>query len=260
MSDQPSLKDLLARASMAFAGTVQSLGQSPEPGLAADERTALVQVDQPLNAPESVDLSPRSSVVVQLSADLPVLSPGDRATFFVDPLVYGNTLVVAEVARSEVADPLTRGAFGRGGVSPVATAVAELAQERILEHARAADVVVRASVVGLRAAASTPHREHDPHWWIATLDVDLVAHGDVPGVGEDGGEVEVLYANSLDRRWRTWPKPKAGQAGMWILHRTEGEEAALAPLVLTHPEDLQPSVQLDELLGEATDETGDDTP
>lgn len=260
MSDQPSLKDLLDRSSMAFAGTVQSLGQSPEPGHVADERTALVQVDEPLHAPEQVDLSPGSSVLVQLRADLPALSPGDRATFFVDPLVYGNTLVVAEVARGDAAEAQIRGAFGRGGVSPVATAVAELEQERILEHARSADVVVRASVIGLRAAASTPHREHDPHWWIATLDVDLVAHGDVPGVGEDGGEVDVLYANSLDRRWRSWPKPKAGQAGMWILHRTEGEEAALAPLALTHPQDLQPSVQLDELLGEAPEESGDDTP
>jgi hypothetical protein len=263
MSDQAeSLKDMLARSSMAFVGTVQSLGQSPEPHVAADDRTALVQVNQPLHAPDQVDLSPGSSVLVQLSPDRPALGPGDRATFFVDPLVYGNTLVVAEVARSEASDPMTLGAFGRGepGISPVAAAVAELAQDRVLEHARSADAVIRGSVVGLRALESTPHREHDPHWWIATLDVDLVAHGDVPGVGEQGGEVEVLYANSLDRRWRSWPKPKAGQSGMWILHRTDGEVASLAPFELMHPEDLQPSVELDALIGEATDETGDDAP
>jgi hypothetical protein len=239
---QPSLKDLLARSSLAFAGTVQSLGQSPEPGVEADERTALVHVEHPLHAPRQVDLSPGSTVVVQLSSDEPALAPGDRATFFADPLVYGNTLVVAEVARTDAAPP----------AALAAEAHAELQQDAAVEHARAADAVVRGYVSALQATPAQPQREHDPHWWIATLDVDLVAHGDV---GE--GELRVLYANSLDVRWRSWPKPKAGQAGMWSLHRTEGAQAELAPYVLMHPDDLQPSTTLDALLGEAPAEDED---
>jgi hypothetical protein len=47
---------------------------------------------------------------------------------------------------------------------------------------------------------------------------------------------------------------------MWILHATEGEAAQLAPFAVLHPEDLQPSLQLDALLGEAPDDTEDDTP
>ena len=250
-----SLKDLIARSSVAFVGTVRSLGQSPEPGLEADERTALVQLEQPLHAPEQVDLSPGQLVVVQLDAGQPVLEPGARATFFTDPVIYGNTLVVREVARSEGAE-----AAPGHAIASMPAAVGELERDSVLEHARAADAVVRGHVVALRAAASTPHREHDPHWWIATLDVDLVAQGDVPGVGDDGGQVDVLYANSLDRRWRNWPKPKAGQSGMWILHRTEGGDAQFAPLQLMHRDDLQPSTMLDALLGEATDDAEDETP
>jgi hypothetical protein len=240
-----SLKDLLARSSLAFAGTVQSLGQSPEPGVEADERTALVHVERPLHAPRQVDLSPGSTVVVQLSSTEPVLAPGDRATFFADPLVYGATLVVAEVARTEAAPPTALAAEARE----------EQQADAAIEHARSADAVVRGYVTALQATPAQPQREHDPHWWIATLNVDVVAHGDVRE-----GEVRVLYANSIDVRWRRWPKPKAGQAGMWSLHRTEGAQAKLAPYMVMHPEDLQPSTTLDALLGEATEETDEDTP
>jgi len=225
-------------AALAFVGTVQSLGQSPEPGVAADERTALVHVEQALQAPPSVDISPGSAVVVQLAADAPVLEPGERATFFAEPLVYGNTLVVREVDRR-----------GEGEPARTAAAAATPEEDAVLEHARAADAVVRAQVTALRAAGGNPQHEHDPQWWIATFDVDVVAQGDI-----EEGEAEVLYANSLDRRWRRSPKPKAGEGGMWILHRTEGELTALAPWRLEHPEDLQPSVVIDDLLGEADED------
>src|ERR671929_64057 len=68
-----------------------------------------------------------------------------------------------------------------------------------------ADAVVRGHVIALHAVdpRETLH-EHHPHWWIATLLVDLVQRGDVPDVGEEGGEVRVVYANSLDIRWRRW--------------------------------------------------------
>src|SRR4051812_16073355 len=236
-----SLKDLVARSALAFTGTVQSLGQSPEPAFQPDDHTALVQVDQPLHAPDELDLSPGASIVVQLSADEPALAAGDHVTLFASPLVYGNTLVVQEVGRSDKAPTTRRMAAGE--------VAAELEHDAVIDHARAADAVVRGSVTGLRAAASDPRREHDPHWWIATLDVEVVAHGDV---GE--GELEVVYANSIDRRWRSWPKPKAGQAGMWILHTSEAGAADLARFPLVHSEDVQPSPLLGDLIGEAPEE------
>ena len=223
---------------LSFTGTVRSLGQSPEPGVEPNDRTALVQVDQALSAPEDLELASGSSIVVQLQEDRPTLQPGDHVTFFANPLVYGAMLVVQEVDRS---DELPTAAALEAAAGPE--------EDAVVEHAEAADAVVRGSVIGLRAAESNPQKEHDPHWWIATLDVDVVARGDV-----DEGELEVVYANSIDRRWRNWPKPKAGQAGMWILHATEGEPARLARFQLMHTDDLQPSTLLDALLGEAPEE------
>jgi hypothetical protein len=232
-------------SALAFTGTVQSLGQSPEPGIEPNDRTALVQVDQALSAPEDLDLAPGSSIVVQLKDDRPGLQPGDHVTFFANPLIYGAMLVVQEVDRSD--EP------PRAGRAAAVEAAAEREEDAVVEHAEGADAVVRGSVIGLRATESNPQREHDPHWWIATLEVDLVARGDV-----DEGELEVVYANSIDRRWRNWPKPKAGQAGMWILHAAEGDTARLARFQLMHTDDLQPSTLLDALLGEAPEEADEE--
>jgi hypothetical protein len=216
--------------SVTFVGVVQSLGQSPEPGVQTDEHTALVLVEHPLEAPEQVDIATGTTVVVQLLPDAPVLEPGHRATFVTEPVVYGSMLVVRELTRGDAK-------------------AAEDEEEAVLAHARAADAVVRGVVRALVAGPGNPRDEHDPQYWVATIDVDVVAVGDL-----EEGEIAVLYANSLDRRWREWPKPKAGESGMWILHRTDKDESELAPFVLKHPQDLQPSLIIDELIGEGDDE------
>jgi hypothetical protein len=61
------------------------------------------------------------------------------------------------------------------------------------------------------------------------------------------GALSVLYANSLDVRWRACPKPKASQDGLWILHDTEGPLHELGPFWLPHPEDYAPVQGLDRL-------------
>jgi hypothetical protein len=198
-----------------------------------------------------VDLDPGTTVTVQLSPERPPLAVGDRATFFANALVYGDTLAVSEVGRRDpAAHPPAAARFAdaeeEGEASPVDAALDELAQDKVLEHALQADAVVRGRIIALNAVDPNELlHEHSPQWWIATLDVDFVQRGDVEGVGEEGGRVNFLYANSLDIRWREWPKPKAGQGGMWILHRTAAEHAELAPFTLRHREDLQPSLQLE---------------
>jgi hypothetical protein len=87
-----------------------------------------------------------------------------------------------------------------------------------------------------------PPQEHDPLWWVATLSTDVVAKGDIA----PGDDVEVLYANSLDVKVRARPKPKAGQGGLWLLHRTADPTLAQqAPYQLVDPLDLQDSLLLD---------------
>jgi hypothetical protein len=246
-----SLKDLIASSSLAFTGTVQAVGQSTVAGLPTDDRMVVVRVDRVLNAPPEVELAAGGQVTIQLSERLKKLKAGDQATFFADPAVYGEGLVVSEVGRMTEEPEPAAGARLTSLEEPgsaVEQAMAELAQDAVVDHAREADVIVRATVARLEEAL-TPDlpREHDPHWWIATLQADLVAKGDAPGLGEGGGTVTALYANSIDFQWRKWPKPKAGQGGLWLLHRSPPDLAQLAPFQLLHPEDLQPSAQLDAL-------------
>jgi hypothetical protein len=245
-----TLKDLLASATLAFTGTVTATGSSSVAGFPADDHTAVVTVREVLKAPSMLALPTGATVTVQLSPALPVLAAGESASFFTDALAYGETVAVRELARLPADVPpgpaRLRGVSGQR--RDVAAALRELAQEEIAAHVRDADAVVRGYVVALEAApqAQTP-REHDPNWWVATLAVDLVEKGDIPlGAGaRDPVPVRVLYANSLDYRWRDALKPKAGQSGLWLLHRTDGPLANIAPFQVLHRMDLQPSLQLD---------------
>jgi hypothetical protein len=254
----PSIKALLAASSVAFAGTVETARASDVPGVEPDERTIVVRVDQLLRAPSGIRFPPGSRVTVQLSPELPPLDEGESATFFANGWVYGDNLAVTEVGRAGAGEA---GASERMAgldtlVSPVEAAVAELAEDEVVEHAREADAVVRGHVVALAAAPKEgPPHEHDPDWWVATLEVDVVARGELPEPS-----TRILYANSLDVRWHDSPKPKAGQAGLWLLHRARDELAELAPFELLHAIDLQPSLLLDVLRerGLAPDARDDD--
>lgn len=249
MSDS-SPRDFLASSGIAFSGSVVEVGASSVPGLPVDDRTVIVRVDETLAGPPDLLIPAGSRVTVQLSAELPVLQPGSRAVFFANGLAYGESMAVSEVARMPVEQDL--GALRLQGGAEASGAIedarAELAQEEVLQHARSASVVARGQVVSL-AAVSEPQarhpREHDPDWWVATLAVDLVVKGDVPGLKDGIGTVNVLYANSLDSRWRESPKPKASQGGVWLLHDTGPENAHLAPLQILHKIDLQPSIQVE---------------
>jgi hypothetical protein len=242
-----SVKDLLAESNLAFTGSVEEARATRVPDLPVDDRTVVVRVGEVLHAPPAVDLQPGSTVTVQLAEDLPPLSAGEEATFFANGLAYGDELAVAEVGRTSAEDaaPTARMAGLDEGVTPVRAAAAELAEDEVVEHAREADAAVRAQVVALTMVPRPgPPLEHDPQWWIATLRTDVVAKGDIA----EGEDVAVLYANSLDVRVRHRPKPKAGQGGLWLLHRTSDPALAeQAPYELLHPLDLQDSILLDVL-------------
>jgi hypothetical protein len=244
----PSVKDLLAESQLVFTGTVEEANASTVADLTVDDRTVVVRVDEVLHAPPGVDVALGSTLTVQLADDLPTLGSGETATFFANGLAYGEELAVAEVGRTrprEAAEPTARLGGLEAGVRPVRAAEAELAVERVVEHAREADAIVRAQVVALAMVPPTgPPHEHDPLYWIATLRTDVVAKGDIT----PGEDVAALYANSLDVRVRDRPKPKAGQGGLWLLHRTTVPElAGQAPYELLDALDLQDSILLDVL-------------
>jgi hypothetical protein len=240
-----TIQQLLAQSSLVFNGTVEQAAASDLGDLPVDERTVVVRVSESLRGPDEVALAPGERVTVQLDSALPPLSAGDEATFFTNGLIYGADLAVAEVGRTQDAAPAdAQLAGGEQGESPVRSALAALAVDQIVEHARNAVAVVRGQVTALAMVPITgPPHEHDPLWWIATLHADLVAKGDP----EAPCDISVLYANSLDVRWRQHLKPKAGQGGLWLLHPTGDDESGFAPFMLLHDIDLQDSIMLDVL-------------
>jgi hypothetical protein len=245
---EASLKQLLASAGLVFTGRLIQIGASTVSGLPDDGRLSIVEIVELLKHPPGLDLPAGARVTVRLSDDLPLPEPDEQWTFFTNGWVYGETLAVTEVGRMPVDQTAARTAtFAGQSVSIVSQALDELAQDDVLAHARDADAVVRGRVVSLSEVPepSAP-REHDPDWWIASLGVDLVEKGDVPGFSPgQTTNVGVLYANSQDYHWREAPKPKASQAGAWLLHRAPEALQNLAPFQILHPVDLQPSVQIE---------------
>lgn len=228
-------------AAFAFQGTVEQVGAATIDVFPSDDRTVVVRVDEVLQAPEPFAKLAGSRVTLRLADGAPALAAGDSESFFANGVAFGESLALQEVGRLATDDLR----------SQVAPPPGELALEglqravdtqRVREHASSADAVLLGRVVALRRAAGPPLREHDPDWWVATLEVAHVERGDVAGP-----TVDVLYPNSADVRWQDIPKPRPDQDGLWILHATEGELRKLAPYALTSPDDLQEPQALESL-------------
>jgi hypothetical protein len=248
-----NVTDLLQRSSISFIGTVESLGASSVPEFTAvDDHTAIVRVDRVLHSPAAFAHLGGAQVTVQLAAGTPVPGPGEQLAFFANSLTFGSGLAVSEVGRvpvSEVEPFVARAAATTSAPAPFADLQRTLKAQQLREHAADAAAVVVGTVAGLRRGVTGPVSEHNPHLWVATIDVNHVEQGEVTP-----GEIDVVYPNSSDVRWHDKPKPVAGQSGVWILHPTEGAAAELAPYQLEDAHDYQPVQNLDSLRtdGEAT--------
>jgi hypothetical protein len=243
MSD--TLKDLLGRSAFSFVGTIVHLGAATMTDVPVDDHTAVVQVDHVLHAPPAFANMETHRVTLQLAPGVSVPVVGESLAFFAEGLAFGESIAIKEIGRLPVesveahanvamAAGLTAGAF-----NPL---LHEMSQDKLRVHMAEADAVVIGRVSGIEKAAPSTRSEHDPDWWRATIEVFHVERGTI-----SPGPLKVLFANSVDVRWRHVPKPKAAQGGLWLLHATAGDLQALAPFQLVHPEDFQPTQQLDEL-------------
>jgi hypothetical protein len=242
MSDD-AVRTMLEEAPLSFVGTVERLRAATMGDVPIDEHTAIVLVDQVLHAPEAFAQLAGTRITVQLTPgeDPPAL--GEQFAFFASGSAFGESLAVDEIGRVPVAQIQPRLATAAAtGTPPFADLQAELEADRLRAHVEEAAAVVVGRVTGLTKVTGPPTREHDPDWWVATIEVHHVEKGRLRAQ-----EIEVLYANSLDVRWRYAPKPKAAQDGMWILHATSGALKRVARFQLEHPEDYQPVQHLEAL-------------
>jgi hypothetical protein len=196
---EPSRREMLASAGVAFIGVVDRLNASAIPDVTLDEPTAIVRVEQVIKAPDAIGLRPGATVTLRLAADRPPPAGGERALFLADGWIYAEAIALIEVGRLPAEPPATAFAAADGPEASAEEVLADLAQDEVFAHAQLAVAVVRARVVSLAETVTDPvPREHDPVVWVAALAVDLVAKGAV----EAGTTVPVAYANSQDVRWR----------------------------------------------------------
>jgi hypothetical protein len=243
MSDE--IKALLAKAPFSFIGTVLHLGAATTTAVPVDGRTAVVHVDHVLHAPDAFARLDGHQITVQLSPAVDPPPVGESRAFFAQGLAFGDSIAVTELGRLPVESIQTH---AQAAVNAGLTAgafnglLAEMKDDHLRAHATEVDTVVVGRVIGVQKVGPPMRSEHDPDWWCATIDVGHVERGSV-----SPGPVKVLFANSRDIRWHKSPKPQAGQSGLWLLHKSTQDVAALAPFQILHAEDMQPTQQLDVL-------------
>jgi hypothetical protein len=237
------ITQLIAKAPFIFIGTILQLGAATMTDIAIDERTAVVHVDHVLHAPEVFARIERHRITLQLAPEVEPPVVGQTLAFFAEGMAFGESIAVAEIGRRpvEAIDPLVTRARVAGTTAGAFSALLhDMRQNNLREHMQSADAVVVGRVVSVAKAGPVTHAEHDPDWWRATIDVYHVERGQL-----GTGRIRVLFANSSDVRWHRAPKAAPSQGGVWVLHRTRGNLRRFAPFQILHPEDYQPTQQLD---------------
>ena len=227
----PEPAELAAKASFIFRGTVQQLNASTIAEVGDKSKTAVVRVDETMQAPQVLSHYTGKNVTVQLAEPI---AAGAQAVFYTNAWLFGNDGVAVKSMGHAAPDPATL-ALHPAGSDPVTN----LENRDAKAQFDAAETVVTGTVTSVRlvpeAQANRPGREHDPDWREATIEV-AETH---KGVGEK--EITVRFPASHDRIWHKVPKLKAGDKGQFVLHKPSGPEAAFYTML--HAEDFEPETK-----------------
>jgi len=235
-----NVEDLARQSSFAFAGTVRKLNASNVPVVPANESTAVVRVDQIVQNAGVVTDVLGQEITVELQAAGSV-KEGEQAVFFSNVVTYGESIAVREVGHI----PGKPEGLEATRVQ-VNAAAARQPDEQLQKRIAQADLVVTGSVTAVHPSPETgkrpPGSEHDPEWWIATVKVQSALKGQAPH-----GNLEVLFPHSQDLRWFASPKFQEGEAGVFLLHRTEDEKLRARGYTALDRLDFQPMEQRDRI-------------
>jgi hypothetical protein len=243
-----STPDRLAKkAQFVFRGTVRKLKAATMHELPTDDRTAIVTVDEILQAPSAFSVYAGKEITVQLGGRKK-LSPGQEALFFANGWRFGDGVAVRSIDQLPPSKQTTttRGmtlAMAPHGLSTPRPLAAETLASRELERqVEKADLVVTGRVTsvcvadeippasssarGFKAAPNAPAQptrisEHDPLWSEATVDV---AGNEKEGVA--ARTIVVRFPSSRDVRWYKAPKFTPGQEGVFLLHKAKPTASA----------------------------------
>ncbi|HYX28330.1 MAG TPA: hypothetical protein VE863_07170 [Pyrinomonadaceae bacterium] len=216
------------QARFVFKGTVQKLKGATLREITADQRTAVVRVDEVIHAPEV--LSQYAGQDITVITGKKKLRKGQQSVFYTNGVLFGDSVAVEAVDYHDI------------GKMPAAMAVADadpvrnLARRDLQRRYESADVVLSGRVTAVRiptdvvaafasraadATATGPISEHDPDWRIGEIQVDQVHKGT-----HKSKTAEVRFPSSTDVMWHEAPKFHTGQEGFFVLHKAAREEKA----------------------------------
>jgi len=253
--DDPILA-LMRNSPYMFKGKITRTRAATMPGVPITDATAVVKVEEILQAPRTLAAHRGRDITILLQQPLPT---GQRAAFFTRPAIFGASLAVAE--SGHLPATTDSGELRRR----ITAALEAIADERLSLILADAVLVVVGAVTETDLPVEQPLPDirsfHDPLWRAAIIAVRQVLKGQLPGepISAIGLErsalqnVRVNYASSPDSMWSTSPKFLLKQEGIWLLHlnqtpplfRIEGL-TAVDPLDYQSPDQLE---RIQRLLG-----------
>ncbi len=202
-----------------FKGTIKQLKASNVKQAPASDRTAIVTVNQVIEAPANLAAYAGQNITVELNSARNV-TVGEKMVFYATSWLYAETIAVRSLREeADAGDAMTH------HVDPAV----QRDQREARAHFDDADVVIsgRVELVRLpnvgatgkkkataRDESSTRVSEHDPKWREAIIDVAQVHKGSL-----SKRRVIVRFPSSTDVAWRHAPKFEAGQQGYFVLHQ-----------------------------------------
>jgi hypothetical protein len=206
-----------------FKGAVKKIRSATMKEVPVSNRTAVVHVEQVIEAPKSFAHYEGQDITVELAGKQKV-SAGDELIFHTNSWIFGDSVAVRSVSQERVTK--SHSALLTRGGDPTAHRKARQLKERV----DTADLIVSGTVTAVtvppapdaaeRGAAPAPPAmpvsEHDPKWREAVIQVDQTHKGSLKS-----RQVTVLFPSSTDVRWYKAPKFQAGQKGLFVLHKTK---------------------------------------
>lgn len=263
MPAKSKAKDPTKTPKFIFKGTVQKLGASTVTQLSKSSETAIVRVDEILQAPAALAKTLGKQITVKLVKGSRVKT-GEQIVFHANGWLFGDSVAVESIKQER---PVLSTAMLSEQVSdPTRTLATRELENRVAD----ASMVVEGQVSSVRlpqddtrAATSSenparPISEHDPKWREAVINVDAIHKGK-----SDAKQVVVRFPSSTDVQWHRAPKFHAGDRGVWMLQPTEQSQRQVSkprggrkslnmttapkPNVYTalHPMDFQPASSLE---------------
>ena len=208
---EESINDLVQRSRFIFTGTVVELRAVTVPSITVSDNTIVVRVDELLHY-KKLFANYEGKKITVLVKDYKLLKVGDQAVFFTNVSIMGESVAVRAVGYRKIT---------KGGAAPkkqIASAQQMMEDRALVERIAGAEFVVVGKVSSVRVAPETlrPHpiSEHYPYWREAIIEVESTLKGD-----PTRARIVVRFPGSDDVAFRSIPKLKVDQEGIWILRR-----------------------------------------